>query len=39
MLTRLAKHPDCRCARPDQIPHRLMGRIRNPNSGQLTGAV
>ena len=39
VLTRLAQHPDCRCARPDQIPHRLMGCIRNPNSGQLTGSV
>jgi hypothetical protein len=38
MLTRLAKHPDCRCARPDQIPHSLMGRIRNPNGGQFDGA-
>ena len=39
MLTRLAEHPDCRGARPDQIPHRLMGCVRNPNGGQFAGAV
>ena len=39
VLTRLAQHPDCCCSRPDQIPHRLMGCIRNPNGGQFAGAV
>ena len=39
MLTRLAKHPDCRCPRPDQVPHRLMRCIRNPHGGQFAGSV
>ena len=39
VLTRLAKHPDCRGARPDQIPHRLMGCVRNPNGGQFACAM
>ena len=39
MLPRLAQHPDCRCPRPDQIPHRLMGCIRNQNGGQFAGTM
>jgi hypothetical protein len=39
VLARLAQHPDRCGACSDQIPHRLMGCIRNPNSGQLTCSV
>jgi hypothetical protein len=29
----------CRLARPDEIAHRLVDRIRHPHSGQFAGAM
>ncbi len=36
MLTHLACHPHRRGPRPDQVAHRLIGGIRDPDSRQLT---
>jgi hypothetical protein len=39
VLAGLARHAHCRGPRPDQIAHRLMRGIRNPDRRQLTGPV
>nr|WP_211103768.1 hypothetical protein [Azospirillum argentinense] len=39
MLTRLAEHPNGCGPRPDQVAHRLVCAVRDPNSREVSGAV
>lgn len=39
VLARLARYPHRRRPCPDQVAHRLMGRIRHPDGRQFSGTV